>query len=58
MSKKLLIALVIVVILVALGVLCRQIEVKHEGDWTNSSEKLLEIKKYPKKTINKKNLFD
>lgn len=57
MLKKVLIALVVVVLLIGSGIYCSKIENNEKQQWTKSSEDLLKLKKYPKKPLGRKNLF-
>ncbi|MGD9579821.1 MAG: hypothetical protein AB7V50_00470 [Vampirovibrionia bacterium] len=58
MYKKGLIALVVIVLLAVLGFFCSNVEQKEQSQWTQSSQGLLQMKKYPKKPLGRKNLFD
>lgn len=57
MQKNFLIALVVVALLVVSGLFCSKIEKNEKQQWTKSSEDLLKLKKYPKKPLERKNLF-
>jgi hypothetical protein len=57
MAKKWLIILIVVLVLLVGGIMCRRIEVQEQSNWTKRSENLLKIKKHPKKPLKKKNLF-
>ena len=57
MSKKWSIAILIIVIIVFFGVMCTKMEQKEQDKWTQRSQNLLNVKKYPKKTLKQKNLF-
>lgn len=58
MAKKVLVTLLVLIALVAAGIICRNIEVQEQSNWTQRSENLLKVKQYPKKPLNKKNLFE
>lgn len=58
MVKKWLIALIIIFVLVAAGGYCAYVDNQQKDEWTQRSENLLKVKKYPKKAIQKKNLFE
>jgi hypothetical protein len=57
MAKKWLIGLVVILILMLSGIVCRHMEVQQQSKWTQRSEELLKIKKQPRKPLQRKNLF-
>lgn len=58
MAKKVGIALLVIVLLIGGFFVCRQSEEVNKPKWEGASQKLLDIKKMPKKPLTKKNLFE
>lgn len=58
MSKKVGIALLVIILLIGGFFFCQQSEKNYKPNWTQSSENLLKMKKIPKKPLTKKNLFE
>jgi hypothetical protein len=57
MVKKWLIILLTIVIIFFMGLYCNNIEQRDQGSWTDSSKKLLEMKKYPRGSLKGDSLF-
>lgn len=55
MAKKILISIIVLIVL-AIGIyLCSKDNQSQKDAWTNSSQKLLEMKKMPKKSLDDSN---
>jgi hypothetical protein len=57
MAQKWLVGLLIILVIGVMGIFCSKTEDKQQTKWTKSSEGLLKMREYSKKSLNKDSLF-